>query len=845
MSHNLECYIIISQTFDLFSSTVLKVIGENLAGTVKTLFHHQISTLMAKLIRKSIAQNKGKISDATAKFLAGSRITKDKLETEETDNDKVVSYLEHWKPPEKSAKKSKKLFSSEEDDTMAAAKSLCGIGVKNFTENDDKGEKKGNDAGHKVASENEKKGEGKEAPVKVSSENKDTLGHVAKIKSIYETPPAVKAEVYEHSKFHSNRNLNISVDKSSTHFRLNDLMDNSDSSKSEKCSLPLTLSVSISVSVSGEKYQIEVKTLGTITGECWNILLTCERFMPIVAHNLINTGIFQDESAKLSDVAIDLDGKVFFQSIVRQINNTIKGFLLKQSVAQKNKPIKKRKSYTSALRRGSSTRSNNSDENFQQRRTSFSASVKQSPNGRRPSKRDRMSLDQQGMSPMRPAQRARLSGLNSFQEAAQIVQQQEELNSRRRSDSIPRFSGVSHLDMDAMFRLQPNHHGMSEYESTLERMRAEYQNEISMNMNGAMMSAHRENALTNLRNSLPGNTNNFGNSMAAAAEAVRLAEAENKLNTLNSNANIDATISELRRRSSAGGHFNSSMGQNAQEAARLAEIEAALHNYGGYNSQAQDAFRLAEVENAMRRQSSLSRSSITGAEDAIRLAEMEQALRRGSRSGMNSMQAAAEAVQRAEMEQSLGRRSASESMNAAAEAVRIAEMEAERRRRSSLTEAMRLVEMDAMRRSSAGTSMHAAAEAVRLAEMDVFGNQRRFSSNADVMHNESMDNLASLMRRSTGPQGSMAAAAEAVRMSELGGWNGGGQGNSMSIMSEAARLAEMENELTRQLMGSNQGGRNDYRNGNQMNPGTFGNSGRRVSFVTQARMQNEMGGFQR
>ena len=824
---------------------MLKAIGENIAGTVKTLFHHQISTLMAKLIRKSIAQNKGKISDTTAKFLAGSRITSDKLETEETDNDKVVSYLENWKPPEKSAKKSKKLFSSEEDDTMAAAKSLCGIGVKNFTENDDKGEKKGNDAGDKVASENEKKGEGEEAPVKVSSENKDTLGHVAKIKSIYETPPAVKAEVYEHSKFHSNRNLNISVDKSSTHFRLNDLMDNSDTSKSEKCSLPLTLSVSISVSVSGEKYQIEVKTLGTITGECWNILSIWERFMPIVANICINTGIFQDESAKLSDVAIDLDGKVFFQSIVRQINNTIKGFLLKQSVAQKNKPIKKRKSYTSALRRGSSTRSNNSDENFQQRRTSFSASVKQSPNGRRSSKRDRMSLDQQGMSPMRPAQRARLSGLNSFQEAAQIVQQQEELNGRRHSDSIPRFSGVSHLDMDAMFRLQPNHHGMSEYESTLERMRAEYQNEIAMNMNGAMMSAHRENALTNLRNSLTGNTNNFGNSMAAAAEAVRLAEAENKLNTLNSNANIDATISELRRRSSAGGHFNSSMGQNAQEAARLAEIEAALHNYGGYNSQAQDAFRLAEVENAMRRQSALSRSSITGAEDAIRLAEMEQALRRGSRSGMNSMQAAAEAVQRAEMEQSLGRRSASESMNAAAEAVRIAEMEAERRRRSSLTEAMRLVEMDAMRRSSAGTSMHAAAEAVRLAEMDVFGNQRRFSSNADLMHNESMDNLASLMRRSTGPQGSMAAAAEAVRMSELGGWNGGGQGNSMSIMSEAARLAEMENELTRQLMGSNQGGRNDYRNGNQMNSGTFGNSGRRVSFVTQARMQNEMGGFQR
>lgn len=544
-------------------------------------------------------------------------------------------------------------------------------------------------------------------------------------------------------------------------------------------------------------------------------------------------------------MAIDLDEKVFFQSIVRQINNTIKGFLLKQSVAQKNKPIKKRKSYTSALRRGSSSRSNNSDENSQQRRTSFSADVKQSPAGRRSSKRDRMSLDQQGMSPMRPAQRARLSGLNSFQEAAQIVQQHDELNSRRRRESIPRFSGVSHLDMDAMFRLQPNHHGMSEYESTLERMRAEYQNEIAMNMNGAMMSSHRENALTNLRNSLTGNTHNFGNSMAAAAEAVRLAEAENKLNTLNSNANIDATISELRTRSSAGGHFNSTMGQNAQEAGRLAEIEAALHNYGGYNSQAQDAFRLAEVENAMRRQSALSRSSITGAEDAIRLAEMEQALRRGSRSGMNSMQAAAEAVQRAEMEQSLGRRSASESMNAAAEAVRIAEMEAERRRRSSLTEAMRLVEMDAMRRSSAGTSMHAAAEAVRLAEMDVFGNQRRFSSNADVMHNESMDNLASLMRRSTGPQGSMAAAAEAVRMSELGGWNGGGQGNSMSIMSEAARLAEMENELTRQLMGSNQGARNDYRNGNQMNPSTFGNPGRRVSFVTQARMQNEMGGFQR
>lgn len=248
---------------------------------------------MAKFIRKSIAQNEGKISDATAKFLAGSRITQDKLETEETDNDKVISYLEHWKPPEKPAKKSKKLFSSEEEDTMAAAKSLCGIGVKNFTKNDDKGEKKENDADQKVASENEKKGEGEEAPVKDSSENKDTLGHVAKIKSIYEKPPAVKAEVYENSKFHSNRILNISVDKSSTHFRLNDLMDNSDASEDEKCSLPLTLSVSISVSISGEKYQIEVKTLGTIKGECWNILSIWVQSTPIVAHNFIIQEFFK------------------------------------------------------------------------------------------------------------------------------------------------------------------------------------------------------------------------------------------------------------------------------------------------------------------------------------------------------------------------------------------------------------------------------------------------------------------------------------------------------------------------------------------------------------------------
>ena len=381
------------------------------------------------------------------------------------------------------------------------------------------------------------------------------------------------------------------------------------------------------------------------------------------------------------------------------------------------------------------------------------------------------------------------------------------------------------------------------------------QNESKGSIGGDPMRGHSSGSVYNgaLQNNRMEQLRRESNSMAAAAEAVRRADAidaENSLQSLRGlvgvgapqQSEIEAALGMARR---------SSYGQTSMSGITAAGgIDSSFNNYGGRNSfssvgnggglgslsrtelenmimrnnngpqnpmfSAAEAVRLAEFETAMARKSRT--DSMAEAAAAVRLAElesqmkMENAMNQHSGRSKDSMAVAAEAVRRSEIENAMMRGGrAGDGLSSAAESRR-GELEAERRRRSSLTEAMRLVEMDTRRRSSTGASMSAAAEAVRLAEMEAFGNQRRQSYAAATeshLNNNEFESLNSFMRRSSGPNGSMAQAAEAVRMTELeqmleqSRWKErrrSGAGVGMASAADAVR-AELENEyaLSRQI----------------------------------------------
>ena len=643
-------------------------------------------------------------------------------------------------------------------------------------------------------------------------------------------------------------------------------------------------------------------------------------------------GKFEEEgAAQLNAIEVNLDTNIFFELIIRQVNKTIKTFISKQKPTQTKKKTKQPKRNSNA-----SVRSNNQNVAHGQAAhylTSLSANANQNkaneghngmPQGdrKRNSKRARDSMESRNSSQME-SPHPRRSAITSF--GGQPTEAPRMGDEDMRRASIPRFSGVSHMDMDTLFRQQP----MTDLDATIEALRRGSSNGDSNNaLAEAIRMAEMDAAWNQLRTRSGGNSMAAGgNSMAAAAEAVRRAEADNNLQSLsgmsqmrrnsngnyNNGADLDAAINAaLTRRTS---YSNNPYSQNTQDVARMAEVEAAINGFSGRGSYSvtaealqmaeieaemrrqghrmnrnsmndnEDAMRLAQLESVMRghggrndnnnssRKNAMNdnedamrlaqlesvmrghgrrddnnnnRNSISVAAEAVRLAEMESSMRHASRPG-DSMAAAAEAVRLAEMESSMRRGSRpGDSMAEATGAVRIAEMEAERRRRSSFTEAMRLVGMDAMRRSSAGTSMAAAAEAVRLAEMDAYSNQRR-QSHQGQSHPRSFntESLEALMRRSNGPNSSM--AVDAMNLAELERWSrrsssGPGGGNPMSVAAEAARLAEMENELTRQLMGNSQGVPNDLSN---MSLAMRNSSGRRVSFGPDTSLHDQLGRFQR
>ena len=626
----------------------------------------------------------------------------------------------------------------------------------------------------------------------------------------------------------------------------------------------------------------------------------------------ISSGIFDGEEteAKLTEMEISLNTKALFQCLIRQINQTIKRFAIKQKSLMAGKEPKvgsRRASRRSGIRVVDTRDDHLKAAQALSELESTGAAKARASNSKSPDRTNKRERDAMDFAEKEEHLRKRRGLMSSFGT--------EDANIRMTDEGISRHS-IGNTNMDALYR--QHNGGMADLDIAMRgrstgAMSAELESLKFLHGNGGLHPILRR--------------SNVGNSgMASAADAVRIAEAENNLHSLSGmhhiganaqRSEIDAAINSIARRTSYNNgslsltpdamrmaersdldaainniarrtSYNNGSLSLTPDAMRMAEIEASLNNFAGRSSfnagsfntgsfnAAAEVVRRVEMESVLRHNSRAGDSMRTAA-DAVRLAELESAMTRRSRT--ESMAAAADAVRLSEMESAMNHTGASragDSMTAAAEAVRRAEMEsamirggrpgdsistsdtgrrggieAERRRRSSLTEAMKLVEMDALRRSSTGISMAAAAEAVRLAEMEAYGHQRRQSyavTESSLNNSESVDSLSALMRRSSGPGGSMAAAAEAVRLAELDQvlgrerWNrrrSSGPGNHMAAAAEAVRLADMENELSRQIGGY--GLASDVASTQQMkSPLTRNNGGRRVSFTSDL-MRDQLG----
>ncbi len=254
-------------------------------------------------------------------------------------------------------------------------------------------------------------------------------------------------------------------------------------------------------------------------------------------------------------------------------------------------------------------------------------------------------------------------------------------------------------------------------------------------------------AMETLRRSSAGRSTEV-NSMAAAAEAVRLAETENKLDSLGSK---DNSHSNHNRNTGSNNHnsFYSSLNQSDVQ-----------------NSSTADLLRLLESRSSMVAQSSSQMN--TDQSQRMDLEAAVNTLRRhsniGGAPGANELSGILGSLGR---DEGAGRRRSSYGGSALMENV----LKALRRQSASLPRA-----------SEAGGSMAAAAEAVRLAEMDVMNSMRRRSSS------------------SMAPCSSMAAAAEIVRQAELDAAmnslrrrRSSAGSNSIAAAAEAVRLAEENN----------------------------------------------------
>jgi len=207
----------------------------------------------------------------------------------------------------------------------------------------------------------------------------------------------------------------------------------------------------------------------------------------------------------------------------------------------------------------------------------------------------------------------------------------------------------------------------------------------------------------------------------------------------------------------------------------------------------------------MRRKSSGTLRSMANSVEAVGLADMdtEQLYRRRKSSGTcGSLAAAVDAFRFAENE----RRSTggpNTSMAAAAELIRAQELDLGiHRRNSNSTDMMRFPDMDNMRRQSGGgphSSLIAAAEAMRPLDIESAkigsGVQGPEAMRGSELGSDSRRYDALRRRSSGGPNNTLNAAAEAIRLAEMGAvkrGSGGPNASSMAAAAEAVRMVEME-----------------------------------------------------
>ena len=434
-------------------------------------------------------------------------------------------------------------------------------------------------------------------------------------------------------------------------------------------------------------------------------------------------GDFDDQSTTLMEISLCLNEKALLENLMKQINESTK------RVIESNRYLLQNPQPTIA--ENTEFRSNGDHLEAAQALSEISVSPilqngkkKITPDMIQKRNVKRVRIDSVDLNPpsAQVRRRSRMSSLDVVTEALRLAE----------GGRIRTFSDINNIDRDSRFH-QPNFGDSSDRDPTMGAFRRGSESLRQLACNSTPMFGR----------------NSASYSMAAAAEAVRLAEAENNLNSLTNLYQIDGSsyngnVNGLGFQSSptAMGRRPSYRNEVKYQGTQNNMEEAAINNLfvqGESFSRPPGYFGLSRIDAQMMSQF----SGVNGQINAFQ-----------SNLGMGNW--------------------CGDSSTINAETVQPSGTDNEARRRSSLTDAIRLVEMDALRRNSSGISMAAAAEAMMLSELNSYNNQRMqnaLASESYLNHSSSFDNLAALMRRSNGPNASIVSDAKSVSLAELESWS--------------------------------------------------------------------------
>eukprot|EP00557_Chaetoceros_sp_GSL56_P009396 CAMPEP_0176487324 /NCGR_PEP_ID=MMETSP0200_2-20121128/6062_1 /TAXON_ID=947934 /ORGANISM="Chaetoceros sp., Strain GSL56" /LENGTH=890 /DNA_ID=CAMNT_0017884127 /DNA_START=337 /DNA_END=3006 /DNA_ORIENTATION=+ len=722
-------------------STDIQTIHSNLKETIKILVYEMLLSLTAKTLYKSIAIN-GMIDAQTAKNLAGSLPSSHDLYTELTDHMTVSKSLESWIPPSLDQQYSKKTFVSEEEDAQIVTKSLQKYEPPSFPDNTHSREKK-------FSSEED------DAQLVVDSlrayssscnntctggctlkgRNQSASNETHHDECIHPAHHGVTSLSYlQNFDCNGDANKNMSTFNSSLNHiaaiktihkekSIKDALYAAaiDSTRIEASNRLVKISIKKYSNVFASESDSEVDVLGgsiDLTRVTVPMKMDCKVVIQIGSYNVdmefqasgIIKGNFDSQSSNLKEVNLRLNDKELVENLIQETCRAIKTL------------IGSNKTSLEALELRTKERSHVHPNGDHLEAAHALSQISASPilqNGKkkvssdmspkRNVKRvriDSMDLKSSSQGPCR--RRSRMSSLDVVTEAIRMT---EDCNTRKYSD-------INNHDRETWFH-QPNFGGVSDTEmgrGSFRRGSESMGNDVS----SAASFLRCESGTYN---------------MAAAAEAVRLLDAGHNLNSLANLYQMDSSFHGSINGSLFSSPNPSTMGRRPSYSGNTISQSAQdgkMQNFWGG-----EGFTLP----------SSAYIGSTGAESQ----SMNQ--------GLWVDNWYSNAI----------------SMNP--ETNLTSTIQAENRRRSSLTDALRLVEMEALRRNSANMSMAAAADVVRLSEMNnaLMNNQRRqsFAPTATeqfLTHSDSFDNLAAMMRRGSGPNGSMASAANAVSLAELENW---------------------------------------------------------------------------